>query len=107
MESLINLVIYALATFRLSQLVVLDSGPFDVFYYLRGWAFRPRENNNPFISTIKGILACAHCGGIYFAFLFGIVYYLNNPILKLLVWIFAVAGLQSILNVIFNRKAEL
>jgi hypothetical protein len=89
------LLICALAAFRLSDLVVIDDGPFDVFFHLRGWAHRQPMTRSR--GALAGVLACVHCAGLWMAILVGLLYFSQSIILHSILFIFAIAGLQSIL----------
>lgn len=95
------LFLYSLACFRLSYLFVFDDGPFEVFYYLRGWAARP--NPGRIRSFVHSVLSCVHCAGFYIALFLGYIAYLDHPVLHLIVWVIAVAGLQSIFVSLIKR----
>jgi hypothetical protein len=89
------LIVCALAAFRLAELLVIDDGPFDMFYNLRGWAHKPPTGT--FIrGTLAGILGCIYCAGLWMAVLVGFLYISGNSIIQLLLFILAIAGLQSI-----------
>lgn len=90
------LVICALAAFRLAELLVVDDGPFDVFMNLRGWANKPPIDNPP-RGMVAGVLACIHCAGLWTSLLAGVLYASQNGVLRLILFILAIAGLQSIL----------
>lgn len=89
------LILSALAAFRLSELVVIDDGPFYVFFHLRGWA-----NRQP-LTRLRGaladVLSCVHCVGLWMAVLTGLFYYSHNDILHGILFVLAIAGMQSIL----------
>jgi len=95
---LIWLIVYALVAFRLSELVVIDDGPFDIFFNLRGWANKP-PTETIIRGALAGLLSCVHCVGLWLSLAFGLVYYFSNAatVTDSLLFAFAVAGLQSIL----------
>ncbi len=90
------LIVCALAAFRLAELVVVDDGPFDVFFHLRGWANKP-PTGTPVRGMLAGALSCVHCAGIWMALLAGLLYASQTNVLRWILFILAVAGLQSIL----------
>lgn len=90
------LIVGALAAFRLSELVVLDNGPFDVFFHLRGWANKPPAGTW-LRGTLADLLGCVHCTGFWMAILIGIAYLSEIDILNGIIFWLAIAGLQSIL----------
>ena len=89
------LIICALAAFRLAELVVIDDGPFDIFFHLRGWAHRQPMTRSR--GALAGVLSCVHCTGLWMAILVGFLYFSQNSILQFMIFILAIAGLQSIL----------
>ena len=94
------LILSALASFRLSEMFVIDNGPFDVFMYFRGWSI----SNNPFRKLIGGIFNCVHCAGFYTSLFFVGLYYWQSELSIALLAVFAVAGVQSILARLIGRN---
>ena len=91
-------IIYALAAFRISELFVIDDGPFEIFLSLRGWANRSPFNNS-LRRNLANVLSCVHCVGFWVSLVFGVVFYLSNDVTVIDAVLFAlgVAGLQSLL----------
>lgn len=89
------LILSALAAFRLSELLVVDDGPFNIFFYLRGWA--NRQPTTLLRGALADVLSCVHCAGLWMAVLTGVFYFSHNDILHGILFVLAVAGLQSIL----------
>jgi len=90
------LIVCALAAFRLAEMVVIDDGPFDAFFYLRGWANKP-PTGTVFRGMMAGLLGCIYCAGFWMAILVGLLFFTQNSICQLILFILATAGLQSIL----------
>jgi hypothetical protein len=103
--NVVGLIVCGLASFRLAELVVVDDGPFDVFMNLRGWASRPPTDTR-IRGTLAGILNCVHCAGLWLAIVTGILYATGNDILHLVLFILAIAGLQSILAKHLGRTSS-
>lgn len=94
MDIFTRLILCALAAFRLSELVVIDDGPFNVFFYLRGWA--NRQPLTPLRSFLADLLSCVHCAGIWISFILTFTLPYTNGI-EFIIYFLAIAGLQSIL----------
>lgn len=93
------LVLSALAAFRISEILVIDNGPFGVFERLRGWSL----SDNSLLSNIGKALNCVYCTGIYISIVLTIGYFFQNVFIFALIFAFACAGLQSILAKQFGR----
>ena len=106
---MIDLVLSALAAFRLSRLLADDAGPFRIIERFRLWLYRPKRN--PVVDEISEIIACPYCSGLWFSALFILPTLMQsndimpNPVtrrpLRLLIIlraILAVAGLQEIIE---------
>jgi hypothetical protein len=96
------LILSALAAFRLSEMLVIDYGPFDVFMYFRGWS----TSSNPLLKNIGAALNCVHCAGLYIAILFASGYFWQNIYIFAVIFVFAAAGLQSILAGCLGRTRQ-
>jgi uncharacterized protein DUF1360 len=93
------LILSALAAFRVAELLVIDTGPFDVFMYFRGWSV----SQNPILKTIGAGLNCVHCTGLYISIIFAFGYFWQNIYIFGILLAFAIAGLQSIFALRFGR----
>lgn len=96
------LLVCALAAFRMAEMVVVDNGPFDVFYSLRGWAAAP--NGGALRSTCGELLTCVHCSGFWFSIAFGVLYAQGNAMINTFILCIAIGGLQSIFAKFFGRS---
>lgn len=94
------LIFSALAAFRISEILVIDSGPFGIFEYMRGWVLLPYR----LLYNIGSILNCVHCAGVYVSALLVLGYFFQNIYIFAIIFIFAIAGLQSILSKCFGRS---
>jgi hypothetical protein len=103
MISVTYLVIYALAVFRLSEMLVIDDGMFDVFINIRGW-FNKAPAGNGLRRTIANGLQCVHCVGVWFALLFSFCIFFPTPVTDFIITVLAVSGLQSIISNNLGRK---
>lgn len=99
------LILGVLAAFRLSEMVAIDTGPFNIFFELRSWANNsPLDSNFNLRRNFSNAIHCVHCAGLNFAFLITIGYLLAPKIAALIIFPFAIAGLQSILARKFGRQ---
>lgn len=97
-DLLIPLLLGALIAFRLAELLVIDDGPFDLFFSARGWANRAPRNNG-LRRNLSNVLECVHCVGLWISLALGVVFYMTNSftLLESTLLAFSIAGLQSIL----------
>lgn len=109
------LVLSALFVFRFAELLVVDDGPFDIFFRLRTWTgmydFAPGDGS-PYYNANRAqvflgkILECVHCAGVWLAapvsagvaWAFGL-----NPLEWFVMWL-AMAGTQSAIESVAGRK---
>ena len=91
-----HLFIIALAAFRLSEMIVIDNGPFDIFFNFRGWVNKPPVNKLIWL-TISDAISCVHCIGVWTAGALALLSLLNNPVIDFIIFILAVSGLQSVI----------
>lgn len=102
MDILIWLVICSLATFRLTEMLVVDDGPFEIFISLRGWFAAAPDDTKSIRRMISNGLACVHCTGVWIAFLFTFTLHVLS-ITEFMAFWFAIAGLQSIFSCKLGR----
>jgi hypothetical protein len=81
--TLVNLLILALATWRLAYMLVKERGPYQVFETLRKWGF------------LVHVLGCVHCTSIWCA---PALWLLTFTPLWPLVWFLAISGLALMLH---------
>lgn len=126
MDTLTRLVICGLAVYRLAEMIVMDDGPFGIFVELRGWLQRGSLDSDlkVYVDNVKqhrwigkgkawfgsvrqeiftGI-TCVYCVGIWFAFIFALLFYCENIVTDFFIVFLAIAGLQSILATKLGRK---
>lgn len=95
MEIFLQLLIYGLACYRITQMLVNENGPFDIFIRLRSWLVRNAHRNIIFDMFAK-LFSCKYCMGIWVAFL---LVFLPG----IVVLIFAVAGVQSLVESFIDK----
>ncbi len=94
-ELFIWLMLYALAAFRIAELLVIDDGPWDVFMYLRGLHTRIPFDNSLRRQFIN-VLMCVHCTGIWVSFFLTFTLPYKN-VTEFFIYFLSIAGLQSLL----------
>lgn len=102
--TLLDLIIFALAVFRISELIVIDHGPFDIFFELRSWA-NQSEMDNGIKRNISNVITCVHCTGLWTSVFVIIGFYYFPSILYPIMYLFAVAGLQSVIARLAGRHS--
>lgn len=93
--SLWDTVIMALAAFRLTRLVVYDS--------IMRWFRDLFEDSAPrtFMGTIKTLVNCPWCMGLWFALIVGTAYFVA-PVLWFFVYVLALAALATLIQLTAN-----
>jgi len=110
MDTLTRLIVCALAVYRLSEMIVVDNGPFGVFVEMRGWLQRSvlDDENKTALGGIRRELfngvTCVYCIGIWLAFVFAFLFYFQNNFTDFVIIFLAIAGLQSIIATKLGRQ---
>jgi NADH:ubiquinone oxidoreductase subunit H len=97
----IYLILGSLAAFRLAELLIVDSGPFDSLARFRGWLYQEQvilPNKNRILSAISPTFQCVHCLGMWICVPLTLAYYIHNFYLDAFILYLAMCGLQSILS---------
>lgn len=107
MHDLVLLIVASFACYRLSELVTVDDGPFDVFKTARKLmgAYYLDEDGEP-ESNLGRLAICPYCTGIWFALLLALVIWQPLSIEALLTTLFywlAIAGGQAFLQNVGGR----
>ena len=105
MTALVMFVLLAFATWRLSYMLVWESGPLDILWKVRIWfGVGYDENGWPSVATTEkrwrrlfgGVLSCVWCLSVWISFVF-CAFYVGWKIL-FPVWWFAVSGAAILIN---------
>lgn len=93
-QSMIDLLVLGLASYRLSSLVSLEEGPFSMFIKLRAelGAYDYNAQGKARSAVGRGI-SCPYCVGVYMAALLYVAYKVRW--LKPIIHVFAIAGIQA------------
>ncbi len=93
---LLDIVLLSLATFRLVRLFTYD----HITQFLRDAVSSAREGS--FLGTVKDLLGCPWCTGVWFGFLAYLGYSISRDAIMPLVLILAIAALASFFQVFSN-----
>ncbi len=91
---MIEAVLAAFAGWRIASLLVAESGPFDIFVRVRGWA-GIREGEPYTDNTLRGALSCVWCASMYTA---PLCYAVAEWIVLWPVTLIAVAGIAVLIH---------
>lgn len=91
-----DLILLSLATFRLVRLFTYD----HITEFLRDAVSSAREGS--FLGTVKDLLGCPWCTGVWFGFLAYVGYSVSRDAIMPLVLILAIAALASFFQVFSN-----
>lgn len=92
---MIDLVLFILACVRITELIVYDNGPFNIFLNFREWT--DGLNDRGIFRTFNYALYCAYCTGIWVA-VFLVLGQKFIPYFEVFVLIAAIAGGQSLIE---------
>lgn len=91
-----DLILLSLATFRLVRLFTYD----HITAFLREWVRTSKEGT--FLGTVRDLLNCPWCTGVWFAFLAYVGYAVSRDAVMPIILILAIAGLASFFQVFTN-----
>jgi len=91
-----DLVLLSLATFRLVRLFTYD----HITAFLREWVAGAHPGT--FLGTVKDLLGCPWCTGVWFGFLAYVGYSVSREMVMPLILILAIAALASFFQVLSN-----
>lgn len=101
----LRVVLACLTVYRLSQLFVLDDGPYDMFKQIRSFLGR-RANTNSTWKTLADLFNCPFCLGVWFAGLaVPTVIYPTLYADIVLLWL-GISGLQAFLEGFTNVRTN-
>lgn len=109
------LALASLATFRVSEMIVREDGPFGIFQRVRIWTGmsdydidgNPYKGANQFQVLIGGITSCVYCAGIWVSALATLLFFTNYgtqlPLPFYVVFWVATAGSQYAMSLLNQR----
>lgn len=101
---LLRIVLAGLAVYRLSELLAIDDGPFEMLAAFRGWLNQAPDNHLNVRRNLADGIVCSYCNGMWMATLVAPFVVYSWIITDVLVLILALAGIQSILVRCFGRN---
>ena len=93
--NMMELLLLSLSTYRLSRIITKEDGPFSWFYRFRvflGQQASIQDEYTPMRETTAELFNCPYCLGVWIA---AVAYLFRKP-LKPLIYIFTIAGIQSL-----------
>lgn len=91
-----DLILLSLATFRLVRLFTYD----HITAFLRDGVKHAKSGT--FLATVRDLLGCPWCTGVWFAFLAYATYCLNREAVMPVILILAIAAIASVLQIFTN-----
>lgn len=103
--TLTNLLIVALATFRLSRMVAYEEGPWSMFVRIRALcrAYDVDLDNEP-VYALGRWITCPLCVGVPIGLVF--LTFMLFPFLTLITYLFAALGLATIIHMVEWKLQE-
>jgi hypothetical protein len=78
MNSTMQFIVYALATWRIASLMTSESGPFDIFLKIRGWAGITHDEDGKVLMIphkfFAELLSCVWCCSIWVSFFWLVIW---------------------------------
>lgn len=103
----VYLILGGLAAFRITEMLVVDDGPYDIFARFRGYVSQvsvPLPEKSKVLTNISSVFQCVHCMGLWVSIPIIVTYYIHNFYTAAFILYFALAGLQSVLARRFGRS---
>lgn len=95
-----RIILAILATYRISNLIALDNGPFDIIRVTRSYIGRKAAIGSAAWKTLAGLTRCPLCLGIWVSIIATITLYCNNMVIDFIMITLAIAGGQSVIYMI-------
>lgn len=93
------LVMCALATYRMSQLLAVDEGPYGVFAEIRDYArVMYAKDSSKLWYNISTLIECPYCNGVWFGAMCALFVLSGVYALQAFVFVMAIAGGQSVIQ---------
>lgn len=92
-DTVFTMIVSALASYRVARMLALETGPFGLFAGVRS-RFDPKQE-----TWIGKGLNCPYCIGMWASLAaFWVLQYNENSVIHFIVYVFAVAGIQTIIQ---------
>jgi hypothetical protein len=96
-EGAIFFLLLFLASYRLTRMIAMEDGPFDVFLNFRGWIYEKYDPENTQEANIVRLIECPYCISVWTSL---ILYF--SPVI--LIFPLGIAGAVSLLMDFFKEK---
>ena len=99
----VRFILSVLATYRLSEMLVKDDGPFLLIAHLRSFVIRKSADEQKYSNgyawqSAEELFNCAHCMGVWVAAFFSLLLGWNSRLGNIIILILSMAGLQSFIQ---------
>lgn len=101
----VRLILAALASFRLTQIVVFDEGPWSIFqnFRVRVGVYDLARNGEP--ATLWGrLFACPYCVGVYVSAFCAVCVLFPGIVGDVLLVVFGIMGAQAFLQAMTGKR---
>lgn len=104
MNEFLRIFLAIFACYRLSQLLVIDNGPFDIFLVIRRKAGILASEDVKWAKEISNLLTCPYCVGMWMSLLLSMFILIPNPAFDFILLILGLAGAQTFLQSISDKN---
>lgn len=94
----VRIILAILAVYRLSELVALDTGPYDIFDKFRRMLGRKASSGSSTWKTLADLVNCPFCCGIWFSIFFTVLILFPTLPGDIFILFLAIAGGQTFLE---------
>jgi len=106
LDLFLKILLLSFVVFRLAYFVAYDNAPFGIMKSIRAKLGKLTQTKGFFgncYKTIADAIHCVHCSGVWFSFVFTL-YLKPKTITDYLIYVFAIAGIQSFLS--FQQRID-
>lgn len=99
-----RLVLAALASYRLAQLIAVDEGPASIFLRFRAFvgAYDYGPNGQP-VTWVGRLFSCPYCIGVYTSILMAVMVLLPGTWIDVFLVVLGIMGAQCLLETLGHR----
>lgn len=98
--NLVLFIAYSLAVYRLSNLLVYEEGPWDIFGKIRDWSGIAYDAYSQPITDnlLSKILICIKCTSVWVSILLWLLYLINIEVFTAVSFVLGASAITAILN---------
>ena len=104
MESIARFFMLVLVSYRVSEIISVDDGPYDIFLRLRVGSARMAVQGSNFWRNVSNLLHCPFCVGIWISFIISPFYFIRGTFMDFIFLAIAIAGAQCFMEGLHPRK---